>query len=199
MATDLALLIDYYEAEKKSIEEMIKDNLVYENYFDAYQNKIALNLIYQELEVLYRLRDPNYVQKKDLRFNLTTRQRLVESIEQNHSYESSYLQNLVKEYRADEQQLNQLENTIPFLIDDQQLDDAIFDLIEGKIRSFKLYIDFDNNIYFQFGASEDHLRISLDLNKIAGHTIYRAYQNKLLKYGFKINSESATYTLNIPH
>jgi hypothetical protein len=199
--SDLTLLIEYWEREKKSVEKLIKDLLDQHEYLYAeYQSK-ALWEINRNLTLFHRFQDPLYEEKA--RF-------------ENLKKLGSKRKKVLKEFYLDitatqERRLRQLDTqTKSFFCDSQQVDDALFNLLEGKIKLFTLgflkkQIDAesqdDYNLKLDFKLEDgDILKISTPIGNNLKHVFSHFDLNEdetqrvnpFKGLGFELNEAEAT-------
>lgn len=139
-------LIQILEKEKKVLEKAIKEHVKEADYRIAHKYSKGLREICSRLRILYFLQDP-YKEQRDI---LTRRKkRLTDSLEQYKDDEAEtdyYLDewNRLRNYYGEaEMKLKPFEDT-------QHIDDALYEIVEGVIKSFQLiFIDNDFDMKFE--------------------------------------------------
>jgi len=184
MKSDLDQLIEQYEAEKSAFEQLLKDCLYLQDYLGAHYYSQTLYRIDSELNLLHFLKDPLYDDKQAL-----------EKMLLRSKGEPNYLQAFWEERIENEknriQKLSEKKGKLFF--DSQEIDEALFNLHQGKINSFKLYFKMKKeNLCFDFELSEGYvLNILVRITQTSNNTdIFDQYYLKgFKKLGFKLNDE----------
>ena len=165
MKSDLDELIELYEAERQYLQDCIKDNVGGWEYLHAHYHSEALFKINSQLTIFYKLRDPFYDKRIELERMILMYEAIIKrrGITDNDSYYAKEVSN----YQAQLQKLND-EKGKP-LFDGQEIDDALFSLLEGAHNGFVFYLNVENNLGFTFELSESgFLDISITLKSILG-------------------------------
>ncbi|NCD70175.1 hypothetical protein [Mucilaginibacter agri] len=187
MKSDLDELIAELEFEKQLIQKSIDDCVKDEDYLNAHHNYQARNKLNRELETLYKLRDPLYFEKEHILRILDMYK--YSSLRMGRFDDRFLSENRQKSIRDEEEKLNRLNQQKYTYYDGQEIDNALFDLYKGKLAGFKLYINQQENIYFEFSLNNhQNLLISIDASVEAQQ--YMAAKSPLLFFktkGFKIN------------
>ena len=160
MKSDLDLVIKVLEAEKKSIEKQIKKCLSENDYLISYYHSEALNQLNSRLTVLYQFKDPLYNERQNLK-------RLESFYKKKPDFVSdSKMWNRIKENKKEKikKQKSEFEEKVKnintFFNDSQEIDDALFNLYEGKYKGFKLLLDQLDEFELVFTINSNRLRIS---------------------------------------
>ena len=148
MKSDLNLLIEYYEGEKKSLESSIKAYLKELDYLYAHYQQEALWRVNATLDTLRYFKDPLYYEKQQL-------ERLNELVG-GRGYESYLKANYGKRLIEKESRLNK-KSGVYYFNDDQVIDDALFNLYEGRCKQFKLCLRKPDNLYLYFELQEKQI------------------------------------------
>ena len=84
--------------------------------------------------------------------------------------------------------------------DGQEFDDAVFDLVDGKIQSFIFYLKKNANLYLKFICKKNNLVILITPDEEMGMEIHLPNKKKrLLKsIGFKRNKTKEYFHLKLP-
>jgi len=141
MKSDLNLLIEYYEDEKRSLESSIKTYLKEQDYLYAHYHQEALWRLNVTLGTLRYFKDPLYYEKQELkRITEWTKGRKIKSY-----VKSAYQERLIEK----ENSLNK-KSGVYYFNDDQIIDDALFNLHEGRCKQFRLCLSKPNALYLYF-------------------------------------------------
>jgi hypothetical protein len=139
MKNDLDLVIAALEAEKKSLQRMIKQSTSEHDHLVAYHHSEALLRLNHHLGILYSFRDPFYNQRQELerqeKFLMKKpkdiKDYLWKSIVKRHSKELEE-----RKFELEEKKKNKIAFN-----DSQQIDDLLFALHDRKIDAFKIVLD----------------------------------------------------------
>ncbi len=192
MKTYLEEIIEQYQFEKERLDRLISDAVEQGEYLSAHFHSISLRDTNYKLQIFNLLRDPYYDQKNHLR-NMIPR---IEALHKDLGIKNdeTYITSMWDELEA----LNQKEN-MPVL-DTQYIDDAIFDLVEKSLNSFKLILIKEQNLVLTFNLPEENLLgISFPpLSEIKEKHILEHKFPQLISLGFTCEeSEQLTYLYNI--
>lgn len=171
MKRDLDLIIEFYEAEKQLLEQCIHDNItdVHEkDYLHAHYHQEALHKVKTRLSILNGFKGPLYGEERQLEYLKL----ITDNWDSNDRFLSDSLkERLTKLYQRDiekkEQEIEEIKSRkSPFVFDNQEVDDALFDLYEGKITGFKFYLSRKINFYLNFAKTADgFLIITIDITE----------------------------------
>ena len=162
MKSDLDELIELCETESQLLECSIKDNIEEEEYLNAHATSRALLKLSDQLRVLYKLRDPFYDEKMELERAIAMYENF--NKKGNSSHLDSYYGKIIIEQKDRLQKL--IDQKDRPLYDDQKIDNALFELLDGVHNGFILYLDVKNNLGFTFELSEiNMLDISIGAEK----------------------------------
>lgn len=142
MKSDLDQIIEYFESEKLSLASSIKKYLLENDYLYAHYQQEELWRIDRQLSQLNYLRDPLYFKKQEL-------ERLKEVF--NRFSDDDRLK-FIYQRRITERE-NEIKISVltgNYFNDTQVLDDALFNLYNGKFREFKLCLNKASNLYVYF-------------------------------------------------
>jgi len=154
MNAEINELLSYYLEEKALIDSLIKEDLINHDYKSAWLHSKSLGRIENQIRLLKSLIDPQADEKERL-----SRQSdfFIKRIESNKSdyYTTYMLEQIDKKLKA-------LNNLKPHYFNDgQEFDDAIFELIEGRINSFTIQLKKSGNLYLNFSIKSNYLKIKL--------------------------------------
>lgn len=188
MKSELDLLIDLLEAEKQSLESLIKANLDEHEYLNVHHYGEALIRINGQLYMLNCFKDPFY--DREQRFE---RMLNFAKLDQ-QSYFKTFWEERIATEKEEIQQLR--SKTATYFNDTQEIDDALFKLFESKYNRFRLHFAHRGEpFYIEFRMeNEQILNISVELNSIVNNEdpddleINQVHLFKNL--GFKLNSQA---------
>lgn len=132
MKSELDLLIELLEEERKNLEIFIKDNLQEHEYLSVYHHGEAWIKINSKLHLLNCFKDPFY--EREDRLN---RMMSFDSVEENEFLKSFWAKRLAVEREEIEKLRNQ---SGAYFNDTQEIDDALFKLYEGSCSKFHLHL-----------------------------------------------------------
>lgn len=185
--TDLDELIEYYQIEINTLEQLVKEDLEVMDYKAAHLHSKALAMTHRKLRVLNSLNDPYYEKKWSLEDQKKSYQKYTSD---NNKFMNNYKEERLREINQKLEELNKKPK--PFVEDSQYIDDAIYDLIEGKIRSFKLNLNKRHNFYLWFSLAEGGI-MKIDMTPVkhlkSNYFIYQDHINGLKAIGFKLDKE----------
>ncbi|MDR6943259.1 hypothetical protein [Mucilaginibacter pocheonensis] len=183
MKSDLNLLIEMCEDEKRSLESSIKSYLDEDDYLYAHYHQKALWQVNHQLQVLNNFKDPAYNAKQHLEHLVRIRQKSIDSVRMN-DYWQKRIDNEADNIKKIEEQGNSFN-------DSQFIDDALFDLYEGRHKKFRLYLNTDEDLYLDFELIDPViLLISLKIND---ENFVFDNDNRLYSFkgvGFKLNEKA---------
>ena len=135
MKTELDELIEFYEEEKQFLENCIKQNQEEYEFMHAHYHLQSLYQVNKQLDILYKLKDPNYTRKQELARYIKMYESSIDRYPLKR--EDSYAGNELKKYKDELWKLNELK--IEFPLDEQQINGALFNVIpKSKNRIPKL-------------------------------------------------------------
>lgn len=148
MKSYLDEIIEAYQVEKDRIDLLIHEALKEEDYLSAHFHSNSLRHINHKLQVFNLLKDPQYDHKVSLTRMITHLQ--AKQIELGINY-GGFLAGMKAELEA----LNQRQ-ALP-VIDTQYIDDAVFDLADGRLNSFRLILIREQNLVLTFKLTRNNL------------------------------------------
>ncbi|MDP9076264.1 MAG: hypothetical protein M3O71_02475 [Bacteroidota bacterium] len=153
MKSDLDELIELLETEVKVIESCIKENIEEWDYQIAYHNSRALFKLNQKLNVLHKMKDPLYDEKRNLERMIMIHEKHIK-LDMNTAIVDYYLEVL----EEDKRKLQGLKDqkSIP-LYDDQKIDDALFSVWAGIYKGFILYLNKKDKLSITFESVGDEV------------------------------------------
>ena len=153
MKSDLDELIELLETEVKVIEACIKDNTEEWDYQMAHHNSRALFKLNQKLNVLHKMNDPFYEEKKNLERMIMIHEKRIE-LDMN-AWRGDYYQKIIEEDKSKLQGLKDQKNTP--IYDDQKIDDALFSIWAGIYKGFILYLNKKDKLGITFESVGDEV------------------------------------------
>ena len=189
LKSDLEEIIEFYETEKGNLQHLIDECIQEMDFkFARYYSK-GLRQVNKKLRTLKNFIDPFY----DSKINLQSTKSLYEKRIINEVFESmkNYYQREISEIDKRLDQLNQQKSKE--ILDGQEFDDAIFDLVEGRIRGFKFHLKKEENFYLEFRRIEKiFLSISFTPagNVKDDYLFWKWYLRPLKRLGFTFNEEN---------
>ncbi|MFC0517854.1 hypothetical protein ACFFGT_26815 [Mucilaginibacter angelicae] len=153
MKSDLDQIIEYLESEKQSLELSIKRNLAEYDYLYAHYQQEGLWRLNNHLDTLKYFKDPLFNKKQDIERWIRWMSRL-----ENNDLESLYKDDIA-EKKQELEKLNK-DQVYKYFNDSQVIDEALFDLYEGRISRFRLCLSKEDGFYLDFEMSNDFLKIS---------------------------------------
>lgn len=200
MNEDLNEILKFYEEEKENLESLIKDNIYDGEYKEAHRNQKAQILVNNSLSLLRKLGNSNHEEIEQLEYLL-------------HNYSSSRYTKLVEdnpkmkahqetEKKYLEQKIKSLkEKPIPYQVDEQDFDDMIFKLVEGRIKGFQFFINLENHLYLDFKKHDNQILITIPKYKKLKKNFILFKENvaEIKKIGFQLsaNKKELHYFYNL--
>lgn len=163
MKTDLDLLIEFLEQERAFLEKIVGEYLEEHDYLYAYYQENGLGQIRSTLDRLYAMKTPFYNE-------IVMLERMRTMI--NRPQDNDRLQEFLSDYykkkiEKQELKIRQLrENKPEPFYDAQIIDDALFDLVEGKLKGFQLCFreDESGGICIEFKLLDVFITIALPVD-----------------------------------
>ncbi|MCR8561274.1 hypothetical protein KXD93_26715 [Mucilaginibacter sp. BJC16-A38] len=153
MKSDLDELIELLETEAKVIKACIKENIEEWDYQIAHHNSRALFKLNQKLNVLHKMKDPLYEEKRNLERMIMIHEKHIK-LDANTGIVDYYLE-LLEEDKRKLQGLKD-QKSVP-IYDDQKIDDALFSVWAGIYKGFTLYLNKEGNLAITFESVEEEV------------------------------------------
>jgi hypothetical protein len=153
MKSDLDQIIEYFESEKQSLELSIKRNLAEYDYLYAHYQQEGLWRLNNHLDTLKRFKDPLFNKKHDIERWIAWMSHF------ENSDLGSFHKDDIAEKRHELEKLNR-DQVYQYFNDSQVIDEALFDLYEGRIQRFRLCLSKEDVFYLDFEIYDDFLEIS---------------------------------------
>lgn len=194
----LDLLIEEYEIEEQNLQLELDGCHSDCDYKRADYFSKALWRVQDKLRLLQNFKNPFYQRIEDLK-NRVAYYRSLKTKEPFTKLDTSF-QNEIEDCEKEIRELKEKKTTIN--PETQEFDDAVFDLIEGKIKGFTLHLIKKDNLYIDFRLTEKKtLLISFTpLNNITNeyYDVDRIWkQLKLIGFTFNPESDSFQYSYNL--
>jgi hypothetical protein len=184
---ELDELIEQYEIEKNNLDLLIQECLLDLDYLGAHYHLQAMQEVNFRLQTLQNLKDPFFDSKHHLETMKSFYQRNIpDSDARMNDFYRDQINNLEKEI------LDLNNKKITVRLDGQEFDDAIYDIIEGKINSFRFHLIKEQNLYLDFHIKDGKTLIisftPMD-NLIGEYVISDSTLHALKGIGFDHNAE----------
>jgi hypothetical protein len=180
MNEEINELLSIYEQEKKLIESIIEEDRIDSDYKAIRLNSKNLNRIQRQIALIKSLIDPHTQEKERLKRTIDLFVKKSE-LEESNEYRSQMLAQI-------DRKLDQLNSYKPsYFNDGQEFDDAIFDLVEQKIKGFIFNLKKENKLAILFKRTDKEILLSVtDIKKLKKQHILDKNAKAVLKsIGFK--------------
>jgi hypothetical protein len=190
MDSYLQLLISHYEAEQQVLQSLLDECLLEEDYKYARYYLKNLRLLQRTLNNLYALSDYNHAEKtKVLSFisNIQSHKKRF-----NNDFTSSFDEERLKKLNLKLSILN--EQPVIEVEQKYDVENAIIQLLEKKINSFKLFILKTYNLYLYFTLIEPgivHIEFTPFKNFIDDYSLNESKIELLVKRGFNLSYDQS--------
>lgn len=196
MKSDLEELIDAYQEEKTELEKQIADYVEEGDYLYAHYHNKALKILNKTLDSLKTLHNPLYRNILDEERSIKGYNKMQASSYYKNSNDSlkAYIDNLRRQSVTEsEEKIQKLKNTeIQILHDSQEVDDAIFSLVNGTVKRFTLYLKSSYDIPIKFEIIHNAIEIRLVLTDEVGVRKQKKV-DQLLSTGFLLHGDEFIY------
>lgn len=136
MATDLELLIDFYQWEKQRLLLTIEDNKRDHDFIAVDNNYKELGYVQRELDCLLRLKDRNYHKIKRLEWEIDQ----YSNKRNHHLYNDEFTSKMVNQFKEELEKIKK-QGPSSSSLDTQFIDEALFSIVTGEIEGFTLLLD----------------------------------------------------------
>jgi hypothetical protein len=191
MKSDLEELIEAYEMEKAELEKQISEYVSEGDYLYAHQYQKGLRKLCSRLAILKELQNPLYKSISEEEATATNIRRLFAN--NKNAKQNDYL----TEY------LNKIENKILELkhtavqpgYDSQEVDDALFFLVDGTVKGFKLYFKTFPEVFVNFALADHAIEIKLQYDAMAVEEYSFIFRNvnQFKSLGFQLRDTQWIY------
>nr|WP_294948644.1 hypothetical protein [uncultured Mucilaginibacter sp.] len=164
MKSDLDLIIEFYEDEKYVLEQAIQEALTDHDYELVYRHGEALNRVEAQLYRMNGLKDPLYEKRMQINRLMET----MPGMELDEFFKQYLAESIQRTVTNKKQSLKKLLEEKYELVDNQVIDDALFDLYDDKCKAFGFCFPHrDSNLCLLFElTAEKVLLISVDVKDI---------------------------------
>jgi len=193
----LDTLIDFYEAEKSRLLQLIDSCVKEEEYQLAHFHQRALYQLNGKLQTLKNINDKFHDEKSFI-------SRRISNLEKRIGGESSaaMIEYYLKEIESAKKELEKLiyqSNKTDSTEDKLILNKALSDLIDKKVKSIKLILKRTDNLLLEFKYRNKILKVTLPFVKrhLKSYTLYEGKINKLKRYGFELQYNDSKLVLQL--
>ena len=195
MNEEINELLSIYEQEKELIESIIEEDRIDSDYKAIYINSKNLNRIQRQIALIKSLIDPYAQEKERLKRKIDFFVKKSE-LEESDEYRTQMLAQI-------DRKLDQLNSYKPgYFNDGQEFDDAIFDLVEQKIKGFIFNLKKENKLAILFKRTDKEILLAVtNIKKLKKQHILDKNAKAVLKsIGFReekqVDSLVFTYGLD---
>jgi len=149
MKSDLDQIIEYFEGEKIALTSSINNYLLEKDYLYAHYQQEELWRIDRQLSHLHYLKDPLYFKKQELE----RLRDMFNKFPEDDRVRFSFGRRITEK----EGEIKISESKRYYFNDTQVLDDALFNLYEGKFKKFKLCLNKPSDLYMYFELSAGNM------------------------------------------
>lgn len=165
MNTYLQEAIEEFEKERASLEKSIAEYLEEEDYKYAAFHQKALWKVRAKLDILYEIRTPHYPKIAANNQAKHYYDKLRKDQSQSLWLSKAVIGSLERRLKDEEEEIRRLNDALQFQeikYDKQDIDDALFKLVEQSITGFRLYFTKDELLYldFRLSKSKEELEIA---------------------------------------
>jgi hypothetical protein len=194
MKSDLEETIESYEIEKLELEKQIAEYVKEADYLYAHYHQRALRKINQTLDTLKNLQNPLHRRIDEQRMYIDNCKRML--VDPRYSG-NEYLNRRLTEH---ENKVLELQSVpIKPSYDSQEIDDAIFSLVNGEISGFKFYFKSAPEVYADFTKTDDilHIQICSQTDGTNDYQYLLSDINKFKALGFILMDGNWVYTYDL--
>lgn len=185
-----ALVISFYEEEKQRLELLTKQCLEDEfegpDYIAAHHHQQALFTINRTLETLYSLNDKYYSEKQSCERFIKYFQKQLEVADAKNL--EDYLEAQLLHYKDKLESLTLKSKVAQNTSDSKIFDNTLTELINKKIKKFKIVFNQSENIWLQFSNRGSIIKIVSSVMKRVN--LHYSERNLLEKLGFTLNKRN---------
>jgi hypothetical protein len=174
---DLDDLIRWLEEEKTRLRKCVEEAAEQWEFSEAKAFAKAHSHIVGRLQALKNLRHPDFDERAGLYRKLVALEEQIKT----HADIPEMVRQLTVQLKLTNQALDKLEKVKHSPLDTQYIDDAIFQLVDGNIESFKLHLNKGERIIFDFVCRNRRLQIEVSYRKRA---LFQFMKRRLREIGF---------------
>ena len=197
MKDKLDTLIDCYEAEKNRLLQLIDACVKEEEYQLAYFHQRALYQLNRRLQTLKNINDKFYDEKSFIWNRISFLEKNIKP--ENPDALNDYFFNELDEAKEELEKLIQRSNKVDSAEDKLIINEAMSDLLEKKIKNFKLILIRKDNLFLEFKYIGKTLCVTIPLVKkhIKNGVLYEWRINKLKRLGFESQKKDSKLVLKL--
>jgi hypothetical protein len=158
---DLDDLIRFLEKEKEWLKNCVDEASQELEFSQAKAFEKAYRYVEKRLDTLKNLRDPTFDERARLYRTLV----LLEEQIKTYADVPHLFSHLTEQLRETNRALDKLESSSYSPIDSQHVDDAVFQLVNGDIESFRLHLNKSKELVFDFVCENRLVQIGLSYKK----------------------------------
>ncbi len=183
-------LIRFLEKEKDHLKKCVEAAAEQWEFSEAKAYAKAHSHIAGRLHTLKNLRDPGFDERA------SHYRKLVFLEEQLEKYTNApqLARHLTEEIKKTNEALDKLEDSKYTLLDTQHIDDAIFLLLDGAIDSFRLHLNKNEKLIFDFVCKNSLLQIGFSYKK---GSLFPSMKKTLRRIGFSKVDESRRFVRSV--
>ncbi|MFB9844653.1 hypothetical protein [Mucilaginibacter ginsenosidivorans] len=165
MKSDLDLVIAALEAEKRSIQKMMKQSMIDYDYLIVYHHSEALMKLESRLNKLYTFKDPLHNRRQELKRQERSLKKPPEYFRENKTLWKFFTDRQIEELKKNKLDLESQSQKKVIFNDSQQIDDLIFDIVARKIDKFQIVFGIydDDDVQIIFKTDNDFLLICINM------------------------------------
>jgi len=191
MKSDLEELIEAYETEKAELEKQISEYVSEGDYLYAHQHQKGLGKVSNRLAVLKELQNPLSRSISEEEFRIDN----IKKMANNPRFmdAGALLESLVRE--SENKILNLQREAVKPAYDSQEIDDALFGMVDGTVKGFKLYFKTSPDVFVSFGLADHAIEIKLQYNDKEEAEYYDIFRsvNQFKSLGFQLKDDHLVY------
>jgi hypothetical protein len=196
MKSDLEELIDAYQEEKIQLEMQIQDYVEEGDYLYAHFHNKALKILNKTLEVLKTLHNPVHrdILDEEMRIKGCNKMLASPHYSGSNDFLKTYMEKSLRQTIIEsEQKIRELKNTeTQSHYDSQELDEALFSLVNDDIKRFTLYLKSAYDVTIEFEINDNAIEIRLALND-EDDMWKKKKIDQLLHTGFRLQGDEYIY------
>lgn len=197
MEDKLKTLIAYYEEEKSRLLKLIDDCLKDDEYQLAHFHQQALYQLNGRLQTLQNIDDIFYDEKSHKQRRITALEKRLEEASSDDWKE--YLNKDLQRHKEELEKLNQSSQNKTASENENIVDKTILDLVERKIKGFKLILKKAGNFLLDFSYRKEALKVVLpNLKSLTNKwTLHEDNINTFINLGFVLTDNQSTLVLKL--
>lgn len=174
MASDLDLLIDFYQWEITRIQAQIDENLELHFYNEIEFDTVALRVLKNELDAILTLQDSKYPKIKRVKGQIEYYKAKIEEKGKLSDFKEVF-EIRIRENENELEALLRVKNE-PISFETQYVDDALYKLYSKEILAFNLYLTDNKKIYLSLNLLDtNEIRVAVYLENMDAYSWYKEY------------------------